>query len=505
MKTRLILLFSLSALAFFPQAGRSDDNKSKADSGRAIDLATALQLADADNTQIAIAREKIRQAEARVAQAKTLLLPDLSAGVSYHRHDGPLQETNGNVIDVDRSSTYIGGGAGAVGAGDVQVAGIALNVDLADAYYAPLAAKQRADVAKSISAAVRNQVQLEVAVAWFELQRARGGLQIAAEAQKNADALATATRSFAETGEGLESDQERAAVEALVRKRDIEVARENFELRAIRLAWLLRIDPATQMHPAGSVEARTEWVDLSPGLGSLTDRAMASRPELVGSDAEIAATLQELNRRRMSPLVPKIAIGASAGAFGGDSDSTAGYDGGRGDVSAAIYWQLNGLGFGHKAEVDERESLLRQTQISRADVEVAIAAEVAGAYTSVRHRKARIGIGSDAIERALRSYELNRSRVFENQGLPIEVLQSIQSLVAARSSYLDAVVDYNIAQFQLYTAVGQSGLREVPSSKSEATVERTEIVPVKTETATPPEAEEKGQRRSFLSRFLRRK
>src|SRR5690606_9808462 len=111
----------------------------------------------------------------------------------------------------------------------------------------------------------------------------------------------------------------------------------------------------------------------------------------------------------------------------------------------------------HKAEVDERESLHRQAQISRADVEVAIAAEVAGAFSSVRHRKTRIAIARDTVVRALRSYELNRSRVFENQGLPIEVLQAIQSLVVARSSYLDSVVDYNIAQFQLYTAVGQSG------------------------------------------------
>ncbi len=497
MKARPIIL-SIALAAF----GSVSANEG---ASRAIDLATALRLADADNTQIALAREKIRQAEAKVAQAKTLLLPDLTAGVSYHRHDGPLQETNGKVIDVDRSSSYIGGGAGAVGAGDVQVAGVALNVDLADAYYTPLAARQRAQLATSNSAAVRNQVQLEVATAWFELQRARGALQIAAEAQKNADALASATRSFAETGEGLDSDQERAAVEALVRKRDIEIVRENFEVRAIRLAWLLRIDPTTALHPAGSVEARTEWVESSAGLASLIDRAVGARPELVGSDAEIAATLQELHRRRFSPLIPQIAIGASGGAFGGDSGSSAGYDDGRGDVSAAVYWQLNGLGFGHQAEVDERESLHRQAQISRADVEIAISAEVAGAFSSVRHRNTRIGIARDTVVRAQRSYELNRSRVFENQGLPIEVLQAIQSLVVARSSYLDSLVDYNIAQFQLYTAVGQSGVSGAQRTEIETQVE-VESVPVAADAEVVSEVEPTNAPkagRAFFSKLFR--
>jgi len=42
------------------------------------------------------------------------------------------------------------------------------------------------------------------------------------------------------------------------------------------------------------------------------------------------------------------------------------------------------------------------------------------------------------------------------QGLPIEALQSVQALAAARQSYLDAVIDYNIDQFELSRAMGWS-------------------------------------------------
>ena len=62
---------------------------------------------------------------------------------------------------------------------------------------------------------------------------------------------------------------------------------------------------------------------------------------------------------------------------------------------------------------------------------------------------ARIGI-----EAALASHHQNIARIEEAKGLPIEVLQSIQALAQARREYLRTVIDYNIAQFTLYRALG---------------------------------------------------
>ena len=41
------------------------------------------------------------------------------------------------------------------------------------------------------------------------------------------------------------------------------------------------------------------------------------------------------------------------------------------------------------------------------------------------------------------------------EGLPIEVLDSLRLLARSRYAYLDAIVDYNRAQFELYVALGQ--------------------------------------------------
>ena len=50
-----------------------------------------------------------------------------------------------------------------------------------------------------------------------------------------------------------------------------------------------------------------------------------------------------------------------------------------------------------------------------------------------------VAIAEEAVKSARQSYELNRNRIFEKQGLPIEVLQAIQSLAAARQLYVDTV------------------------------------------------------------------
>ena len=61
-------------------------------------------------------------------------------------------------------------------------------------------------------------------------------------------------------------------------------------------------------------------------------------------------------------------------------------------------------------------------------------------------------------------------RARNNLGLPIEVLDSMRLLGRSRYAYLDAIVDYNRAQFELYVALGQPPAdflaRPVPVSKA---------------------------------------
>lgn len=69
-------------------------------------------------------------------------------------------------------------------------------------------------------------------------------------------------------------------------------------------------------------------------------------------------------------------------------------------------------------------------------------------------RKQRIEIAKKRTLAAEKSYQLKLRRIENAQGLPIETLQAIQSLATARQNYLDAGVDFNIAQVELCRATG---------------------------------------------------
>jgi outer membrane protein TolC len=83
-----------------------------------------------------------------------------------------------------------------------------------------------------------------------------------------------------------------------------------------------------------------------------------------------------------------------------------------------------------------------------------VAREVVEAHAQVSARRRQIATAETAIQAAGNSYRRNVERIRNAQGLPIEVLQSIQALDQSRREYLRAVVDYNTAQFRLHRALG---------------------------------------------------
>lgn len=420
-----------------------------------IDLATALRLANANNHTVALARERMNEAVAQSQRANAMLLPTITLGAGVDHHEGRIQNSAGAVSDVNRSSGFAGLGAGATGAGPIQVPGVGITANLADAFFEPLAARQNKIAAEAGSAAATNQVALEVATAYFELVRAKAQLAIASEAQINASDLARVTASFAQSGQGLESDASRAEVEKLVRDGKAEQAREAFHVRSIELAELLRLDGGTRLNPAEDAAAVIELADDSMAGGELLLVALENRPEVRQNDALVKAARQRLKQAKYDPFIPKVAVGFSAGGFGGGGGTSLGSENDRHDVSALVFWRLENFGLGARARTKEQKSRFNQAEIEQLRTLDRVASEVREARTRAESRKRQLKIAEAAVKRAKSSFELNKSRIYENQGLPIEVLQAIDSLAMTRRLLLDSAVEYNQAQFRLYTAIGQ--------------------------------------------------
>ena len=73
-----------------------------------IDLPAAVRLADERNVDVAIFLARVEAATARLAQARLAAVPSLRVGTTEERHEGTIQETSGNVVDVDRAARFRG-------------------------------------------------------------------------------------------------------------------------------------------------------------------------------------------------------------------------------------------------------------------------------------------------------------------------------------------------------------------------------------------------------------
>ncbi|HET6879878.1 MAG TPA: TolC family protein [Pirellulales bacterium] len=422
-----------------------------------IDLPTALRLANADNLQVAVAREQIRQALASVAAANVIWLPSIRGGVNYDRHDGSIQAVQGNQFNTDRSAVYAGLGAGTFGAGPPLVPGVYANFSLADAFFQPLAARQFTQAKRGAARATTNDTLLSVAQGYIELLRSNQDYEIARGISEQTERLAQLTADYARTGEGLQSDADRLHVELTIRKNDVFRAEAAREVAATRLAQLLHLDPTLALQPVEPVVAPIELVSDHRELRELVVQGLSSRPELSESRSLVSQAVALMRRERFGPLMPSVLLGTSYGAMGAGISPSMAPAVGRLDLDAVAYWELRNMGLGDRAARQNASSLLRQAQLRQIATMDLVAREITEAVVLSKSARKQIDVAREGVEAALQSYERNVARIEEGKGLPIEVMQAVQALAVARREYLRTLIDFNLAQFTLYRALGWPG------------------------------------------------
>ncbi|MBN8249764.1 MAG: TolC family protein, partial [Verrucomicrobia bacterium] len=130
-----------------------------------IDLPTVLRLAGAQNLDVQIARERLREARAQQDQATLRFFPWLAPGVGYRRHDGNIQDVGGAIFEANKQAYTVG-------------AALTLQVDLGDAIYQSLAARQLARAAGEAVEISRQDEVLAAATGYLELARAEASIAV---------------------------------------------------------------------------------------------------------------------------------------------------------------------------------------------------------------------------------------------------------------------------------------------------------------------------------------
>jgi outer membrane protein TolC len=435
-----------------------------------IDLFTAFRLVGEQNPQVLIAQERVIEALALRQLAAAQLLPTLNAGSGFDSHQGVLQQSTGNILQVNRDSLYAGAGAFAVGGGTVNIPGVVLTGNVAVWIYDILVAEQEVNRRRFVSDTVAQDTLLAAAVGYLELLRAEELHRIAEQTRDDAREVARLTGDYSRTGEGRKADADRAATELYRREALVIQAAADIGAASARLTRVLHLDPLLRLHPVDQHVLPKSIVPEPVTLPELLAIALLNRPELKERHAAICQAIARLDQAHWLPFSPAVFLGFSAGTFGGGSslvdqpvgsgpnalgDPRFGLFDPRQDFDAAAYWTVLNLGVGNKALIDAARSRLRSANLEEVVVLDRIRAEVASAYARAHARYAQIHVGELAIQSSLEGFQEDMRRIVAHEGLPLELINSLRLLGRSRTQYLNAILDYNRAQFELYVAIGK--------------------------------------------------
>jgi len=445
----LVINYPMSVAPLPPQSREAPQENQEL-----ISFPSALALAAGQNPQIAFANEQISEAFAQLRGAKVFWLPSIQAGVNYQNHDGPLQNSDGTVPVASRSALEAGLGMYAVGGGAPAIPGLTAKFAVADAVFQPRIAGQQVAARQHAAAATTHDFLLYVAVAYLDLLRAFQQQAIARETLDHTQQLADLTAAFARSGQGSQADADRAQTELALRKNALAQAAAQTRVTSARLVELLNFQSGRVLVPTEPTVVPIELVSGSAGAAQLVAEGLSRRPELAESRHLVAEAVGRLDRERYAPLLPNVLVDVSQSGFGGGQGSTVADFRGRFDFDATAYWQLRNFGWGEVAAREGARSRLEQARLVQVRITDQVSREIVEAHAQSFSLRGQIAVAEAGIRVAGDSYRRNLDRIRAGQGLPLEVLQSIQALDQSRREYLRAVADYDEWQFRLYRALG---------------------------------------------------
>ena len=290
-----------------------------------INLATALYLSNARPLVIAFAQASVEEAAARLQNAQVLWLPNLNVGTDYYRHDGTDQSTDGTMILDDKSAFAAGGGA-------------TLNFGVTDAIFRPLADRQELAARESDLQTARNDALLAVALAYFDVQQARGTLAGTLDAVAKAEVLVRKTAGLAK-GLVAEIEVDRARALLLDLQQQVAASRADWRITSARLTRVLRLNPGAVVVPMEPPHLQVSLISPGFRVADLVPVGLTNRPELASQRALVQASLERVRQERLRPLIPSVIMQGTGpdgyfdgGVFGGGPDDGRRLYGGRFDM-----------------------------------------------------------------------------------------------------------------------------------------------------------------------------
>ena len=308
------------------------------------------------------------------------------------------------------------------------------------------------------AATVRQYTLMDVGIRYLALVEAEARRAAYQQSLQDIGEIERLTASHAKAGQGRDSDAKRASAEAAFVRADLVRMNEEIDVAAAELARLLDLDPSVRLRPDDPTPPLIELIDRRASLGELLEQTRANHPEIIARSADIDQQEFRLKQERVRPFLPTIALGFSAGGFGGgNSDFSPRIKdfGARTDLDLIAVWSLQNLGVGNSAVQNGRRAGLEMAYLDLTRTVDRIQQE-GRAHAFAEAKRQEMEIGRKCVATAQRAYVLDLTRIGNIQCVPLEVLQSAKQLMDARQGLIRSMIAYSQAQLRLYAALGNT-------------------------------------------------
>jgi len=407
-----------------------------------IDLPTALRLANARNLDIQIARERLKEAKANHESAVEQFFPWILPGAVYRRHEGRIQAVDGTVFDADKQAYTVGGA-------------LTAQLELGDAIYKSLTAKQLVNAADQAVESQRQDSTLAAAQGYYDLAKARTIVDVFKEALGISQDYQKQLHDAVGAGIAFKGDELRVQTQTERYQIALRQALELQRVAAARLAQILHLDSAVELVPQVTDLVPLTLVETNAPLDSLVQQALRSRPELKQSRALITAAHDAKNGAVYGPLIPSLGAQAFGGGLGGGKNGSTGNFGESEDYFVGLGWRIGPGGLFDFGRVHASKARLETAKLSGEKLRDEIIRQVVEGHTRAQSLLDQLVTTKQNLATASETLRLTRERKQFGVGAVLEDIQAQQELTRARSDYVSAVAEFNKAQYGLAKAVGE--------------------------------------------------
>jgi outer membrane protein TolC len=409
-----------------------------------ISLDTVLRLAQDQNGQINLARERLQEAFASRDVADKRWMPDVFVGTSYWRHEGGNQNPDGTFVH----SSYGGVFAGME---------VCSHLDIRDLAFQKIDAERQVWQKKGELSKLTSENLLEAANTYVDLLAARSGEAIALILQGYLRELRERAKKLADIDPGAEVEVERIEAELAGQEQILRKLREAATASAAKLVYLLGLDPCAELMLVDRQLAPFSLVDTTVPTCDLVAQALATGPGIREMEGLLALIHDASEKAKgLGQYLPIVELHMAEGAFGAGPGASTDWDN-RFDLGLQVRWNLTEF-----VTARERrrvaDSKMQQAHLTYQDLRAKLTASVQAAREASLSGADQARLGRVQIEHAGKAYERSNYRLINNiKGRsPSEVLLAIRALGGAQLNYLNAVRDHDKAQLQLLVLLGRA-------------------------------------------------